>query len=53
MKVEVTLLVNGMLTVPPLQIVAALALVIVGVGLTVTVTVCPDPVHPPNVGVTV
>ena len=37
--VEATLLVNGMLTVPPLHIVAELALVIAGVGFTVTLTV--------------
>jgi hypothetical protein len=37
--VEATLLVNGMFTVLPLQIVAELALVMVGVGITVTVTV--------------
>ena len=44
--VEATLLVNGMLTVPPLHIVAELALVITGVGFTVTVTAVLGPVHP-------
>jgi hypothetical protein len=38
-NVDATLEVSGMLTVPPLQIVAELALVIAGVGFTVTVTV--------------
>ena len=38
-NVEAILLVSGILTVPPLQIVAVVALVIVGVGLTVTTTV--------------
>ena len=54
-NVEATLLVNGMLTVPPLQIVAELALVIAGVGFTVTLTVCPAPTQLPpiEVGVTV
>jgi hypothetical protein len=52
--VEAILLVNGMLTVPPLQIVAEEALVIVGAGLMVTVTVKLLPVQPaPDVGVTV
>ena len=53
--VEATLLVNGMLTVPPLHIVAELALVIAGVGFTVTLTVCPAPMQLPpiEVGVTV
>ena len=52
---EATLLVNGIFTVPPLQIVAALALVMAGVGFTVTVTVCPAPAQLPavEVGVTV
>ena len=50
---EAILLVNEILTVPPLQIVAVLVLVIAGVGFTVIVTVCPAPVHPPKVGVTV
>ncbi len=52
-KVEGTLLVNGMLAVPPLQMVAAFVLVITGVGFTVIVTVCAIPGHPPEVGVTV
>ena len=54
-NVEDTLLVNGMLTVPPLHIVAELALVIAGVGFTVTLTVCPAPMQLPalEVGVTV
>ena len=54
-NVEATLLVNGILTVAPLQMVAELALVIAGVGLTVTVTVCPAPAQLPplDVGVTV
>ena len=49
------LLVNGMDTVPPLQIVAVLGLVIVGGGFTVTVTVCEVPIQPSGVevGVTV
>ena len=52
---EATSLVKGMLTVPPLQIVAVLALVIEGVGFTVTVTVCdvPGQLPPLGVGVTV
>ena len=45
-NVEATLLVNGMLTVPPLHIVAELALVIAGVGFTVTVTAVLGPAHP-------
>jgi hypothetical protein len=54
-KLEATLEVKGILTVPPLQIVAEFALVIVGVGLTVTVTVCGVPAQVPavEVGVTV
>ena len=54
-NVEATLLVNGMLTVSPLQIVAELALVIAGVGFTITLTVCPTPMQLPplEVGVTV
>jgi hypothetical protein len=50
-----TLLVSGMFTVPPLQIVAVEALVIVGAGVTVTVTVCGVPGQLPalEVGVTV
>ena len=54
-NVEDTLLVNGMLTVPPLHIVAELALVITGVGFTVTLTVCSAPMQLPalEVGVTV
>lgn len=54
-NVEPTLEVNGMLTVPPLQIVALFTLVIEGVGLTVTVTVCAVPAQlpPVDVGVTV
>ena len=53
--VDATLLVNGMLTVPPLHIVAELALVIAGIGFTVTLTVCPAPMQLPalEVGVTV
>jgi hypothetical protein len=38
-NVDATFDVSGILTVPPLQIVAELALVIAGVGFTVTVTV--------------
>ena len=38
-KMEKLLLVNGMVTVPPLQIVAVFGLVIVGDGFTVTITV--------------
>ena len=55
LKLDATLLVNGILTVPPLQIVAVLALVIAGVGFTVTVTVCAVPAQlpPVEVGVTV
>lgn len=47
--------VNGIFTVPPLQIVAVFALVITGAGFTVTVTVCTVPAHEPedDVGVTV
>ena len=45
-KVDVLLLVNGMLTVPPLQIVAVVGLVIVGAGFTVTFKVCGVPKHP-------
>lgn len=54
-KSEATFAVNGIFTVPPLQIVAELALVITGVGFTVTVTVCAVPVQLPadEVGVTV
>jgi hypothetical protein len=54
-NVEATLAVNGILTVPPLQIAAELALVIAGVGFTVTVTVCAVPAQlpPVDVGVTV
>ena len=54
-NVEAMLLVNGTLTVAPLQIVAVLALVIAGVGFTVTVTVCgvPAQLPPVEVGVTV
>ena len=53
--VEFTLLVKGILTVPPLQIVALLGFVIIGVGSTVTVIVCGVPKHPCglDVGVTV
>lgn len=53
--VEVKELVKGILTVPPLQIVALLKLVIVGVGIILTVTVCGVPVQPSgvDVGVTV
>lgn len=49
------LLVNGIDTVPPLQIVAVFGLVIVGGGFTVTVTVCGVPTQPSgvDVGVTV
>lgn len=52
---EATFAVNGILTVPPLQIVAVLALVIAGVGFTVTNTVCGVPGQLPadEVGVTV
>jgi hypothetical protein len=49
-KVEPTLAVNGIFTVPPLQIVAEPALVIAGTGFTVTVAVCEAPVHDPIVG---
>ena len=54
-KFEATFAVSGILTVPPLHIVAVLALVIAGVGLTVTLTVCavPAQVPPVDVGVTV
>lgn len=47
--------VSGMLTVPPLQIVALFALVIAAVGFTVTLTVCAGPAQLPadDVGVTV
>lgn len=48
---EATLLVSGMLTVFPLQMVAVDALVIAGVGFTVTVTVCGVPAQPPAVAV--
>jgi hypothetical protein len=52
---DATLLVSGMFTVPPLQIVAVPTLVMAGVGLTVTETVCAAPVQLPveEVGVTV
>lgn len=54
-NVETTLAVNGMLTVPPLHMVAALELVMAGVGFTVTVTICGAPAQlpPVDVGVTV
>ena len=54
-KFDPTLAVNGMLTVPPLQIVAVPADVIAGVGFTVTVTVCAVPAQlaAVEVGVTV
>jgi hypothetical protein len=54
-KDEATFAVRGMLTVPPLQMVAEFALVIAGVGFTVTVTVCAAPAQlpPVEVGVTV
>jgi hypothetical protein len=54
-KVEATFEVSGILTVPPLQMVAEDALVTEGVGFTVTLTVCPAPVQlpPVDVGVTV
>jgi hypothetical protein len=53
--VEVTLLVKGMLTVPPLHTDAVIELVMIGTGITVTVTVCeiPAQVPPITVGVTV
>lgn len=49
------LLVKGILTVPPLHIVALLGLVMVGEGFTVTVTCCGFPKQPCglDVGVTV
>lgn len=52
---EATLLVSGIFTVPPLQIVAVLALVIAGTGFIVTVTCCTGPGQEPvdEVGVTV
>lgn len=50
-NVDPTLLVNGILTVPPLQIVAAVTLVIVGVGITVTETTCGVPKQPCGVEV--
>ena len=54
-NVDVTLLVKGILTVLPLQIVAVVVLVMVGVGTTETITVCGFPIHPcgDDVGVTV
>ena len=52
-NVEDTLLVNGMLTVPPLHIVAELALVIAGVGFTVTLTICSAPIQLPMLEVDV
>ena len=54
LKFDATLLVNGMLTVPPLQIVTVLALVIAGFGFTVTVTDWAEPAQLPvvEVGVT-
>jgi hypothetical protein len=51
--VEPTLLVKGILTVFPVQIVAEAALVIVGVGLTVTETTIGAPVQTPAKGVIV
>ena len=47
--VAATVLVNGILTVLPLQIVTDDALVIVGAASTVTVTVCEVPVQLPAV----
>ena len=54
-KFEAMPAVNGMLTVPPLQMVAVAALVILGAGFTLTVTVCevPKQLPPVEVGVTV
>ena|ERR1035437_7779038 len=45
-KLDATLLVKGILTVAPLQIVAVLALVIAGFGFTVTVAIIAAPVQP-------
>ena len=45
-KFDATFAVNGILTVPPLHIVAVVALVIVGVGFTVTVATTVGPVQP-------
>lgn len=54
-NVDAMFAVNGILTVPPLQMLAEAALVITGVGLTVMVTVCGVPGQLPVVvvGVTV
>lgn len=52
-KVEPTLLVSGILTTCPLQMVALLTLVITGKGFTVTVAVTGLPTHVPAVGVMV
>lgn len=52
-KPEAMFAVSGILTVPPLQMVAELALVIAGAGFTVTVTVCGVPGQLPALGVTV
>ena len=54
-NVEATLLVNGMFTVSPLQIVALLVLVMAETGFTVKVIVCSAPMQLPplEVGVTV
>ena len=55
LKVAAALLVNSMLTVPPLQMVAVVVLVIDGAGFTVTVMICDAPGQLPevDVGVTV
>ena len=52
---EATLLVNGMFTVSPLQIVALLVLVMAETGFTVKVIVCSAPIQLPplEVGITV
>ena len=52
-NVEGTLLVSGIFTVPPLQIVAVPALVIEGIWLTVMVAVIAAPLQLPVLGVIV
>lgn len=52
-NVEATLAVSGMLTAPPLQIVAEDALVMAGTGFTVTVATIAAPGQVPAVGVIV
>jgi hypothetical protein len=48
---DAKLLVNGMFTVPPVQIVAVFGFVMAAAGFTVTVKVCEIPRHPCGVDV--